>query len=166
MLIVLATNEEFECASKYFKDYKIIKTGVGNTNVISSLVNENKDQTIINIGYAGSNFLPVGEVVKVARSYNFNLPKNVEIDCKFHGFILDKEGVDCYTSSDFILSCDLKEPVVFDMELNTIIALGFRKVISYKIVSDNLNIEEYESFNEAEVWQELVSKIDKEVNDN
>ena len=50
----------------------------------------------------------------------------------------------CYTSNDFVLSTDITEPVVFDMELAYILALGFYDIKSIKIVSDTLNLDEYE----------------------
>lgn len=52
--------------------------------------------------------------------------------------------IKCYTSNDFVLNTDIKEPCVFDMELAYIMALGFKRVKSIKIVSDNLSIKEYE----------------------
>jgi hypothetical protein len=52
--------------------------------------------------------------------------------------------VPCYTSNDFVLQTNIKEPVVFDMELAYILALGFKNVESIKIVSDNLSLKEYE----------------------
>ena len=49
----------------------------------------------------------------------------------------------CMTSNDFVLSTSIKEPVVFDMELAYILAMGFKSVKSIKVVSDNLNLKEY-----------------------
>ena len=53
--------------------------------------------------------------------------------------------VPCYTSNDFVLETKIKDPVVFDMELAYILALGFEEVESIKIVSDNLSLKEYET---------------------
>ena len=53
-------------------------------------------------------------------------------------------NVKCYTSNDFILKTNIKEPCVFDMELAYICALGFKNVESIKIVSDNLSLKEYD----------------------
>lgn len=52
-------------------------------------------------------------------------------------------GVDCYTSGDFVLQTDIEEPVVFDMELYAICALGFKTIVGIKIVSDNLSLHDY-----------------------
>ena len=45
---------------------------------------------------------------------------------------------------EFVEEYKLTDPVVFDMELAYILALGFKKVESIKIVSDNLSLKEYE----------------------
>ena len=66
--------------------------------------------------------------------------------------------VDCYTSNDFVLQTTLQQPVVFDMELNTICALGF-DVVSYKIVSDNLSLKQYEEVDLNKKWLELFKLI-------
>ena len=42
------------------------------------------------------------------------------------------------------LKTNIKEPCVFDMELAYILALGFKRVESIKIVSDNLSLKQYE----------------------
>ena len=51
--------------------------------------------------------------------------------------------VECYTSTDFVISSNIDKPCVFDMELAAIASL-FRNTKSIKVVSDNLSIEEYE----------------------
>ena len=42
-----------------------------------------------------------------------------------------------------MLATDIQEPVLFDMELYAIMSMGFKNVESIKIVSDNLNINQY-----------------------
>ena len=44
------------------------------------------------------------------------------------------------------------------MELNTICALGFN-VVSYKIVSDNLSLKQYEDVDLNQKWLELFNLI-------
>lgn len=140
-LIVVATDEEYELALKRFDDNMIIKTGVGAINVIQKLKDIPKDIPIINFGYAGSNNIPIGTEIKIGQSklYHPNV-KYEEISYK----LCDNESTTCYTSNDFVLQTDIKDPVVFDMELAYILALGFTDVTSIKIVSDNLSLKEYE----------------------
>lgn len=138
-MIIVATTEEYELAIKRFgKNHEIIKTGVGALNVINTLKDKDKKRKIINFGYAGSNSIPIGTEVKVKKCklYHPNVEYD-ELEYELNG------DVTCYTSNDFVLSTDIKEPVVFDMELAFILALGFENVESIKIVSDNLNMEEY-----------------------
>ena len=138
-MIVVATNEEYILAQKRFKGREIVRTGVGGINVLNALKDADKGQEIVNFGYVGSNIIPIGTEVKVGVCKLYH--PNVEYEEPTYK--LDGD-VTCYTSNDFVLSTDIKEPVVFDMELAYILALGFKNVKSIKIVSDNLSLEKYE----------------------
>lgn len=151
-VIVVATDLEEDLVKNLTK-LKVIKTQPGSSNVIETLKNLDKKTKIINVGYAGSNVLPVGSIVKVKNSYIYH--PNVTFKEKVYS--LGGE-VDCYTSNDFVLQTTLQQPVVFDMELNTICALGF-DVVSYKIVSDNLSIKQYEEVDLNKKWLELFKLI-------
>jgi len=87
----------------------------------------------------GSNYIPVGTEVRVGTSQLYH--PNVDYDEPV--FSLDGD-VPCYTSNDFVLHTEIDEPVVFDMELAYILAMGFKNVESIKVVSDNLSLTEYE----------------------
>ncbi len=140
-MIVIATNDEVKLAKEYnLKDEEIIITGVGGLNVIESLKDLDKNTPILNIGYVGSNILPKGEIVKINKTLLYH--PNVEYNEP--SYILNDGDTTCLTSNDFVLDTNIKEPVVFDMELAYIMALGFKNVTSIKIVSDNLNYEDYE----------------------
>lgn len=66
MVIVIATPNELPLVKKFgYEENPIIITGVGGVNVIRALKHLPKDTEIINIGYAGSNKLPVGEIVDI-----------------------------------------------------------------------------------------------------
>ena len=151
-VIVVATDLE-ESLVKPLTKLKVIKTQPGSSNVIETLKDLDKNTKIINVGYAGSNVLPVGTIAKVKDSYLYH--PNVEFKEKHYS--LGGE-VDCYTSNDFVLQTTLEKPVVFDMELNTICALGF-DVVSYKIVSDNLSLKQYEDVDLNQKWLELFNLI-------
>ena len=58
-------------------------------------------------------------------------------------FQLDGD-VPCYTSCDFVVETEIKEPCVFDMELAFILAMGFTNVTAEKIISDSLSKEEFQ----------------------
>ncbi|MBQ3298572.1 MAG: hypothetical protein IJP71_05630 [Lachnospiraceae bacterium] len=142
-MIVVATDEEYKLAKKRFKGHKIIKTGVGGINVIETLKHYPKWLKIINFGYAGSNNIPVGTEVSIGFCQSYH-PNTEYLEPAY--IINDKESqIWCYTSKDFVLHTDVKEPCVFDMELAYICALGFKNVKSIKIISDNLNMKSYEN---------------------
>ncbi len=141
-MIVIATNEELTLAEKFnTSNDEVILTGVGGLNVIEKLKDLDKDTPILNLGYVGSNNIPIGEVVKIDRVKLYH--PNVEYDEP----IYDLPGGDilCLTSNDFVLETKINTPVVFDMELAYIMALGFKNVTSIKVVSDNLNYDDYET---------------------
>ena len=140
-LIVVATDEEYKLAKKRFKHHIIIKTGVGGINVVKKLKRLPKWLKITNFGYVGSNVLPIGTEIRVGESrlYHPNIIYNES------EYTLDKEStIKCFTSNDFVLKTNIKKPCVFDMELAYICALGFKRVESIKIVSDNLSLKQYE----------------------
>lgn len=140
-LIVVATDEEYKLALQRFDDNMIIKTGVGALNVIQKLKDVPKNVPIINFGYVGSNNIPIGTEIKIGQSKLYH--PNVEYE-EVSYKLCDNESIICYTSNDFVLETEIKEPCVFDMGLAYILALGFTDVISIKIVSDNLSLKEYE----------------------
>ena len=152
-MVVVATDEEYEFVRKRFKEEEIIKTGVGAINVINALKDLPKDTPILNYGLVGSNKIPKGTFCTISKcklyhptveydEIEFDLRNG--IDESTQPLILAFENyVTCYTSNDFVLWTSIEEPVVFDMELAYILALGFTKVRSVKQVSDTLNLDEY-----------------------
>ena len=134
-LVVVATNDESRLADGYVG----LVTGVGALNVIRNLAPIDRNTPILNVGYAGSNSIPVGTRVRVGKVSSYH--PNVKFDEPTYK--LDGE-IPCYTSSDFVTQTDIDEPCVFDMELAYILAMGFTDVVSEKVVSDNLSMGEYE----------------------
>ena len=138
-MVVVATDEEYKLAKNRFKGQKIVKTGVGGINILKTLKKANKGHKIINFGYVGSNVIPIGTEVRIGKCRLYH--PNVEYEEPIYK--LDGD-ITCYTSNDFVLETNIKEPVVFDMELAYILALGFKNVESIKIVSDNLSLSQNE----------------------
>lgn len=137
-MIVVATKQEKERFKS--ETQEIIMTGVGYGNVFEALKDIPRDTPITNIGYAGSNTIPKGTVCGIGECRHYH--PNVEYEetvYKLNGDYI------CYTSDDFVTYTDIKEPVVFDMELYAILSMGFTNVTAIKIISDNLSIEEYEN---------------------
>lgn len=151
-MIVVATDEEYKLAKKRFKHHLIVKTGVGGINVIRKLKHFPKWLKITNFGYVGSNVIPIGTEIRIGKCKIYH--PNVEYEEPIYKLNGD---ITCYTSNDFVLETNVKEPVVFDMELAYILALGFKNVESIKIVSDNLSLRKYEetiSNNKGEIENE------------
>lgn len=143
MIIVVATESEKKLVKELGYDkYPIVVTGIGGVNVIRALKGISKDEEIVNIGYCGSNHLPIGEKVVVGKSSL--LHELFKYDEEF-GRTVDypNSQIVCYTSTDFVVKTNIVEPCVFDMELGFICAM-FDKVKAIKIVSDNLDLHDYQ----------------------
>ena len=144
MLIVIAEKEELKLVEELgYSNYPVLITGVGGMNVIEALRDIPKDTEILNIGYVGSNHWEIGTIVEIVK-----VATNHEIAhfCEPFKFLQYKNEYDdtayCYTSTDFVENTNKTEHCVFDMELAFIRAM-FNNVRSIKVVSDNLNKEEY-----------------------
>ena len=135
-MIVIAMEEE---RKKFGPDEEVLVTGVGAVNILNTLKDVPRDTPILNIGYAGSNCIPIGTRVRVGKVELYHPHYAYEEPV----FRLDGD-VPCYTSCDFVVETDIKEPCVFDMELAFILAMGFTNVSAEKIVSDSLSKEEFQ----------------------
>lgn len=139
MLVVVATKEEIALVEKLgYAKYPILVTGVGALNVIRALKDVPKDTHILNIGYCGSNKLKVGEICYIGKVSLLHENVDYEEPC----YMLSGE-IPCFTSTDFVTKTNKKFKCVFDMELAYICSM-FTTVSAFKVVSDNLNVKEYE----------------------
>ncbi|MCQ2073929.1 MAG: hypothetical protein MJY77_01920 [Bacteroidaceae bacterium] len=144
-LVIIAPDEtEYWKCCEYFPDIECICTGIGAGNIIRACSGLPKGTRIINIGYAGSNNLDIGDVRLVSDSYRYMEGQVVFTDYA-NPYHLSDDGIPCYTGNSFVTESDMTEPVLFDMELNYIAAFtpGLELVGSIKIVSNNLCMEEY-----------------------
>jgi hypothetical protein len=135
-MIVVAMEEERRLVKT---DEPVLVTGVGAVNVIRAMKDIPRDTPILNLGFAGSNSIPVGTEVKIGKVALYH--PNAEYDEPV--FLLDGD-TPCFTSCDFVLDTKIAEPCVFDMELAFILAMGFTDVRAVKTVSDTLDMEEFE----------------------
>ena len=138
-MIVIATRDELCLVPDTFNE-PILITGVGASNVIKALQDIDRNTPIVNYGYCGSNVLPIGSTVVVGQSRLYH----PSVEYKEPIYKLKGGTTPCYTSNDFVTHTDINQPVVFDMELAYIMALGFTNVQSIKVVSDNLSLNQYE----------------------
>lgn len=166
IIILTATKEEYELACKFLSEYFIIKTGVGASNVIKTLstLSQREEPTyFINVGFCGSNKLPVGTVTSVSKSYRL-MDGTVEFEDYRNGYDLTHTvGYDCYTSNSFVTKSTMDKPVIYDMELNYIAAFPIDLIGSVKIVSDNLDVIEYENTidtSSLEIWRQVKGCIE------
>lgn len=164
--------------NQYSRDnITLIITGVGKQQTAIGLVSylennkENKPDIIINMGYAGSTNSKIGQWVNVNKSYNYEW--NIPGEEKYTIIGYDKEKIStldnanikilpCYSAECFVTSTDIKEDVVFDMELHSIYMICCKydiELISLKKVSDNLSLENYYENIKMEEVMELTSGL-------
>ena len=135
-IIVIAEQEEKDIALKHWQG-DVIVTGVGAANVWNALKDLPRDTPLLNVGYAGSADIPVGEYCAIGKvSLHHEAVDYEEPTWELQG------DVPCYTGTDFVTSTKL-DHCVFDMELAFILAMGFTDVKAVKVVSDNLSVDQY-----------------------
>lgn len=152
----------------------ILITGEGRTNVIRTLSQKILDgfitsnDKIINVGYVGAKGIKTGEIVKIGSVQHF-IPSHtikettIYLDGKYsNDSYLNKYNVSCYTGDNFVEYDDIgpwfPDEFVCDMELYYI-ALMFPEVISFKIVSDTLDYDEYKKADFEESWMKVVKTL-------
>lgn len=148
MIITVAEPQELELIKEITGDRswngRVIITGVGMMNTIQALKDVDRNATILNLGYAGSNTLKKGECYQVSEcSTHHSLAQFKEEPIRLGQYFKDRDAFPCYTAADFVEKTEIEHPALFDMELAAIVAMGFNRVMSIKKVSDTLNYQEY-----------------------
>lgn len=163
--------------SNYIKEEDInlnlIITGIGKQKTAIGLTKylceNDKPDLIINIGYAGSVNCKIGSFVSINKSYNleWDIPGEQKYSMDDLGgqelvTIDELENLPCYSAECFVNNTDIKENVIFDMELHSVSLLADLYNIplaSLKKISDNLSIDDYyKTIDNSELF-ELVSSI-------
>lgn len=134
----------------------LLISGIGKQKTAIELVkyleNNTKPDLIINIGYAGSVNEKVGTWVSIKKSYNleWEIPgeEKYSMDVGNQDLItIDSiKNLPCYSAEGFVTKSDIKENVIFDMELHSLAIICDMyniKLASLKKVSDNLSMKDY-----------------------
>lgn len=152
-VIIVATDTEKhiidEALAKYPLPYniRVIQTGAGISNTLDTLLPLKLRTPIFNFGYVGSNQLNKFSILTVNEVRHYH--PNVSFDRPEPKLLLTPiEGLTnavCYTCQDFVHDTTIVEPAIFDMELAIIARLyQGQPVTSMKVVSDNMDLDEYE----------------------
>ena len=162
IIILVAEEAEARMVQKYMPEVECVRTGVGASNVIKTCCGIPAGTKVFNIGYAGSNSLPIGTVTAVSRTFRLMSDTYRFVDHN-NPLCLGVEGFPCYTSNSFVTETDKEDPTLFDMELNYMAAFPFEFVGAIKIVSDNLSVGAFQNnairesgiLTSAEVWEKV-----------
>ncbi len=151
----------------------LIVTGIGKQKTAIGLTKylceNDKPDLIINIGYAGSTSAKIGSWVSINKSYNLEWDITGEQKYSMDDLggqdlvtIEELEKLPCYSAECFVNNTDIKENVIFDMELHSVSLLADLyniPLISLKKVSDNLSMDDYYKTVEDNKLMELESSI-------
>ena len=144
-LIVVASNDEKKALIPTTLWHRTYISGYGIINTIRTLrylQAENPYTFIINVGYAGSKGIDVGTICKVkdCKMYQETEFGTGTLSCR--QIRANIPEYNCYTGSDFVTSSSIECPFLVDMELAAYTLLNY-PVISIKVVSDNLEVDNY-----------------------
>ena len=142
------------------------KTAIGLTKY---LCENDKPDLIINIGYAGSTSAKIGSWVSINKSYNLEWDITGEQKYSMDDLggqdlltIDELEKLPCYSAECFVNNTDIKDNVIFDMELHSVSLLADLyniPLVSLKKVSDNLSMDDYYKTVEDNRLMELESSV-------
>ena len=142
------------------------KTAIGLTKY---LCENDKPDLIINIGYAGSTSAKIGSWVSINKSYNLEWDITGEQKYSMDDLggqdlltIDELEKLPCYSAECFVNNTDIKDNVIFNMELHSVSLLADLyniPLVSLKKVSDNLSMDDYYKTVEDNRLMELESSV-------
>lgn len=115
------------------------------------------DDTIVNIGYCGATAdISVGTIVEPSEAYDSVTKNKVSIN-KLFGC----EDIKCFTASEFVTEPIEESGNIYDMELYKLAQLPHKKIYALKIVSDNLNENDCEQYNDSAAWAKIKDILEK-----
>lgn len=126
--------------------------GINGTNMPETT----KDDVLVNLGYCGAYKVNVGEIIEPSEVFAIQGKQRRKI-----GHLFDVPRVRCYTSKEFVVEPIVNFESIYDMELFEITKLPHKKIYSLKIVSDNLNEQDCENFNDKECWENIRDLLEK-----
>lgn len=122
----------------------------------SSIPPINPDDIIVNVGYCGSERIPVGMVVEPLVSVDSETGESVKLE----GHFPCSHAV-CITSPEFVseppatASQWSRSPVIYDMELAKLVRITCAGLYCLKIVSDNLDERACEAYSDEAAWNRV-----------
>ena len=119
-----------------------------------------EEDIIINIGYCGAYNVPVGSIIEPSEVYDIYSGKSIKLDKLF-----ECDDIKCYTSDEFVTEPVVKDKSIYDMELYKLAKLPHKHIYSLKIVSDNLNEDDCEQYNDEAAWVKIKDILEKYKNE-
>ena len=114
----------------------------------------NPSDIIVNVGYCGGDGYAPGTIVEPMAVVDAETGEWIDLPQHFSG-IGEVIPVLCITSPTFVTTPLMTDPAVYDMELAKLARITCANLYSLKIVSDNLNEADCESYSDAEAWAKV-----------
>ena len=113
---------------------------------------------VINVGFAGTKELNVGDIVYIDQAYGY-MGKNLGIPTGLISLrrVPFLKSAECATCTEFLEESNVVGNIVFDMEL--IAYANISKLYSIKVVSDKLNMNQYIDANKKDYKSEIGESI-------
>lgn len=161
MKIFVATEEEKNALipEKYKRNTIITGIGLINTmRVVQGNLYVMSGEKIVNVGYAGSNNLKPGTLWMVAENQMYQ-ESDVLQGYKVLKTLKDVPVARCLTASDFLSETNRKDKFLVDMELAAY--SNITNLYSIKVVSDNLNMEDYDKALKKDYKKEIQNMLER-----
>lgn len=120
--------------------------GIGGTDIPEI----KPDDIVVNVGYCGGYKVPVGTIIEPLVSIDASSWWTEVLDQHF-----DCQKAACFSAKEFVTEPLTDKPAVYDMELSDLASVKCAGLYCLKIVSDNLDESDCESYNDEKAWEQV-----------
>ena len=120
--------------------------GIGATNL--PLITP--DDIIINVGYCGGDGFKPGTIIEPSAVIDAETGEWIDLPRHF-----PCQGAICITSTSFVTTPLMTGPGVYDMELARLARIPCKALYTLRIVSDELNEADCESYSDSSAWSKV-----------
>ena len=120
--------------------------GIGATNL--PLITP--DDIIINVGYCGGDGFKPGTIIEPSAVIDAETGEWIDLPRHF-----PCQGAICITSTSFVTTPLMTGPAVYDMELARLARIPCKALYTLRIVSDELNEADCESYSDSSAWSKV-----------
>ena len=146
--LLVAMEREGEALNALPFPFELVGIGADSVPSIAS------DDIIVNVGYCGGDGYAPGTIVEPQAVVDAETREWIDLPRHFS----EAEGVVpalCITSPTFVTTPLMTGPAVYDMELAKLARIPCKALYTLKIVSDELNEGDCESYSDSSAWAKV-----------